>query len=186
MANDVEISENTIGGDAVGRDKIVTSFHVNFRASQYLEQLYEKLKAEPKSIEQQKFIEELQHYISQADGDVLGLEEKFKVAGRIDRLWYAKELKERYYKKLLRTSQFSLVGQKINVYLLALIRTNYLTEVYPKILENETKSNVDMLVNERIVKTLLAELGDNQLEFTSDDVLGMVYYLTGNCHLKWS
>ncbi|AYB32384.1 ABC-three component system protein [Chryseolinea soli] len=185
MANEVQITDNVVTGDVIGRDKHVT-IHPSAKTTAYLEGLYKKFLEEVKTAEERLFIDDLQHYTSQASGDVLGLEEKLKAGNRGEILWYAKDLKERYHKKLIRTSQFSMVAQKINLHLLTLIRTNYLTEIYPMIVERKEKAIIDNLINEKIVKPLLTELGENCLEFNADHILGMVYYLTGNCHIKWT
>ena len=84
------------------------------------------------------------------------------------------------------TSQFSEVAQKINVYLLAAVRSYYMLEIYPRICNNEDQMTINSLISEKIINPLIVELGDNLFDFTHEDILGMLYFLTGNCHIKWT
>jgi len=187
--NQVIQSNNTIGHDAVGRDKIVTNnLNIVYDKSIYLKSLYEKFILEEKSNPVFKsFINDLDYYNSQiGDEVIIGLDNKLTAGNRTNIIWYAKEVKERFHKKLLQTSQFSEVAQKINVYLLATVRSYYMLEVYPHICNNEDPTLINSLIATKIVNPLTVELGDNLFDFTPDDIQGMLYFLTGNCHIKWT
>ena len=188
--NEVTQTENIVDGDLVGRDKNITTNNINVthNKSAYLNELYQKFLSEEKDNQQFKnFMEELDYYHSQIENDiVLGLENKLIAGSRGNIIWYAKEVKERFHKKLLQTSQFSEVAQKINVYLLATVRSYYMLEVYPLICSNEDPLLINAHIKEKIINPLITELGDNLLGFTPDDIQGMLYFLTGNCHIKWT
>jgi hypothetical protein len=180
-----EQSDNTVGGDLAGGNITKHYYHPNSLASEYLRELYQKCLDE-KNSETIKFAEKLDYYNSTMTGDVLGLEGKLEAAGREDRLWYAKEAKEQYHKKLLKTATFSQATQEINIFLLSEVQSSYLLNVYPLICDDDNQTTVDHAVENLIVKSLLELLGINLLGFTSMDILGMLYFLTGNCHIKWT
>jgi hypothetical protein len=41
-------------------------------------------------------------------------------------------------------------------------------------------------IQDEIVDVLSQKLGENILEIYNDCILGILYYLTGTCHIKWS
>jgi hypothetical protein len=99
---------------------------------------------------------------------------------------YAKEVKEQFHKKLMKVSQYSLVAQDINVHILAKVRSAFVMEVYSLILEGKPQDTINLLIRERIINPVMSELGINIFKYTEDDIMGMIFFLTGNCHIKWS
>ena len=183
-------SSNDVGGDLAGRDMFKHTFTLNtaHQVSTYINKLYAKLADETASNPSlQASIEDFDYFNSQVDDDqIIGLERKLIEGKRVNMVRYAKDVKERYHKKLLRTCQFSEVSQRINVHLLAKVRSYYMDEVYPSVCEGAEPVYIGRLINERIIKPLEAELGENLLDYTSEDIQGMLYFLTGNCHIKWT
>jgi hypothetical protein len=59
-------------------------------------------------------------------------------------------------------------------------------EIYPRVCNNEDPVLINSLISEKVINPLIVELGDNLFDFTPDDVQGMLYFLTGNCHIKWT
>jgi hypothetical protein len=59
-------------------------------------------------------------------------------------------------------------------------------EIKPLLQKGEDEQLINSMINERLVKPLIAELDENLLGFTAHDINGMLYFLTGNCHLKWN
>jgi hypothetical protein len=179
----VEITNNQAGNIA-GRDIVINN---NQNKSEYLQCLYDKFREEQKNNPAfSEIIEELNYYNSAGPLEMVGLDKKLENGNRSDVIWYAKEIKEKFHKKLHRTSQFSETTQKINVYLLAAVRTCFMQEVYPLILASENRVVVDSAINERIIAPLVNDLGENLLGYDKEDIQGMLYFLTGNCHLKWN
>jgi hypothetical protein len=41
------------------------------------------------------------------------------------------------------------------------------------------------LISEKVLAPTNAMLGENDLQITSIDVLGLLYFLGGNCHIRW-
>lgn len=185
--NEISVKEATIGGNFTGRDD--NSINVNnvYERSVYLQELYDKFQKEKQENEElSEFCEELDYFNSIIDEDIIGLEEKLRNGGREKIIHYAKEVKERFHKKLIKTSQFSLIAQDINVYLLAKVRRGFMMEIYTLICNNEPEEKINTLITERIIRPVQADLGINLFRYNEDDIMGMIFFLTGNCHLKWN
>jgi hypothetical protein len=181
-------SSNEIGRDAAGRD-INNVTNNNYENSQktisYIQTLYQKLGTEESNnLVVQKHIEEFNYYYSPLNGDVIGLEQKLINGNQLNFVDFALKAKERYHMKLYK-QQFSEVAQKINIHLLSLVENYFMIYVYPKICNGKTSEEVYATIDEQIVKPLRQELQENLLEFTATDIQGMLYFLTGNCHIKW-
>lgn len=187
--NDVTQSGNIASGDIAGRDLTKKTSMVfeapakTISAIQVLYQRLEKEKADNAKIP--GFIADLDYYFQPLSGEVIGLDGKLR-NGKYDSLIdYALRVKEKYHKKLYQ-HQFSETAQLINKHFLTLVESCFQTQVYPHIFAGATPEEVTYLVQKFIIDRLLDELGDNVLDFAADDINGMLYFLTGNCHLKWA
>jgi hypothetical protein len=186
-SNDVLITDTNIGGNVIGRDD--NSFNINnsYERSAYLQDLYEKfLKEKTENQELHEFCEELDYLNSIIDKEVIGLEQKLKDGRREYLIDYAKDVKERFHKKLIQTTQYSSVAQDINIYLLTKVRRGFMMEIYKLICDNEPQEKIHLLITERIINPVKTDLGINLFRYTEDDIMGMIFFLTGNCHIKWS
>ena len=184
---EISVSDTLIGGNFTGRDD--NSLHINnsYNRSAYLEDLYDKFQKEKaESTELREFCEELDYFNSIIDEDIIGLEQKLKNGGKEKLIYYATDVKERFHKKLIKTSQYSLVAQDINVYLLTKVRRGFMMEIYTLICNNEPEEKINLFITERIINPVKADLGINLFRYTEDDIMGMIFFLTGNCHIKWN
>lgn len=153
----------------------------------YLHDLYEKFNQEKENNQDLKdFCEELDYLNSIIDVEVIGLEQKLIDGDREYMLLYAKEVKERFHKKLMRTSQYSSIAQDINVFLLTKVRRGFMTEIYGLICKKGSEEKINLLITERIINPVKADLGVNLFRYNEDDIMGMIFFLTGNCHIKWN
>lgn len=59
-------------------------------------------------------------------------------------------------------------------------------EVYTLICNNAPQENIDKLITERIINPVKQELGINLFKYDEEDIMGMIFFLTGNCHIKWN
>lgn len=182
------VESSSIGRDYIGRDdnsiNVINNVH---SSSVYLNNLYERFEKE--KIENPEFnvlCEELDYFNSIIAGDVIGLEEKLQQGGREKILFYALDVKERFHRKLMKTSQYSMIAQDINVYLLSKVRSSFMREIYSLILDNASDEKINLMITERIIKPVQADLGINLFRYNEDDIMGMIFFLTGNCHLKWN
>lgn len=187
--NTKNILESTsIRRDYIGRDdnstNIINSVNSN---STYLNNLYERFEKEKiENPEFKELCEELDYFNSIIDGDVIGLEEKLQQGGKEKILFYALDVKDRFHRKLMKTSQYSMIAQDINVYILSKVRSSFMREIYSLILNNASDEKINLMITERIIKPVQADLGINLFGYNEDDIMGMIFFLTGNCHLKWN
>lgn len=150
-----------------------------------LDRLYNKFKDEQQAgIATSGIDAALQHYISSpTDGDVRGLEEKLIAAGREAELYLAKQLKERATKAIMR-HETSKTAQKIYTLVLDDIHTSFTLTSMPLIQQNADPVVIDQSVL-KIVREIHSSLGENLLDLSVKDVWSLVYYLGGNCHIRW-
>jgi len=182
------LESTSIARDYIGRDdnstNIINSVISN---STYLNNLYERFEKEKiENPEFKELCEELDYFNSIIDGDVIGLEEKLQQGGREKILFYALDVKDRFHRKLMKTSQYSMIAQDINVYILSKVRSSFMREIYSLILNNASDEKINLMITERIIKPVQADLGINLFGYNEDDIMGMIFFLTGNCHLKWN
>ena len=184
--NKITLSDTSVGGSFIGRDDNSLNLNNIYTRSTYLQDLYEKFQKEKNENQELcEFCEELDYLNSVLDEDIIGLEAKLKAGNREKLLHYATDVKEKFHKKLMKTSQYSLVAQDINVYLLTKVRRGFMMEIYSLICNNESEEKINMLITERIINPVKADLGINLFKYNEDDIMGMIFFLTGNCHIKW-
>lgn len=187
-SNEISLQESNVGRDFIGRDdKSINFVSNNSNKSTYLQDLYERYEKEKvNNPDFKELCEELDYFNSIVDGNVIGLEEKLRQGGRDKILFYALDVKDRFHRKLMKTSQYSIIAQDINVYILAKVRSSFMREIYSLICDNESQEKINILITERIIKPVQEDLGINLFRYNEDDIMGMIFFLTGNCHLKWN
>ncbi|MES2425468.1 MAG: ABC-three component system protein [Bacteroidota bacterium] len=145
---------------------------------------YKKERQEPNSIIGQ-IVDKLQHFSKNIDPVFIGLEQKLIDSGFENELQFASLLKEQYT-MYLTSNNLSKATQKIHAFLLARIFVAFNMYIPQAISEGKTKTEIKEIILEKIVKPVEEELGvDNVLDLYQDDVMAMVYFLTGNCYIKW-
>lgn len=127
--------------------------------------------------------EELQTYFS--DRDVVGLEIKLNSAGRSDLLEDAKYEKHRFSQKIAKI-QFSLQLRQVYHHILAMLVQRFRNGVLPLINSGAASTEVDAAVMNIVISVYSCTTGTPRLNLTETDIQAMIYFLTGNCHLKWS
>jgi len=184
----VRQSNNNVGGDIIARDKhVATTFNFPGGGASVdeLSLLYAKLKEKGGGeASGGSFCEELEHYLAARNGsDVRGLEEKLRDSGRLDQLDTATELKEKAMKAVMRF-QSSRTAQRIYTIILTDLHTKFDLMVTPAIQEGAKRREVDMCI-QQVLETTKSMLGENVLELTVRDLLSLLYFLGGNCHIRW-
>lgn len=176
-------SGNSAHGDIVGGNKSVTVYS---QAPSLISVLNERFKAEEASLDAFKgFIGELQHYWDRATNpDVRGLAAKLKDSNRQDLEALAERLKENATKKIVKY-QTSHSAQEILVWAFGDIYSRFILEVTPNIEAGSPRSVIDSLINEKVIDPVVNGLGENVLHLYRDEIVGLVFFLAGNCHLKW-
>lgn len=132
-------------------------------------------------------IAKLQHYSTSTDGvgDVEGVKTKLGKAGYDNLLEFALVTKEMFVKKLTEF-QFSKSAQEMQCLLLAEVYTRFHHFVWPALCEGQGQGAVQALVQQFIINPVSEMLGENVLDIYTDELTGMVYFLTGNCHIRWA
>lgn len=182
---------NTLeSGDLAGRDVNKPVYNIgktSFGGQSQLERLYIKLEEEKKNSESfTDIVNELLHYQNYAKNTpIIGLEKKLENGHRLKYLEFAEISKEKFAKKIL-INEHSESAQLIYAFLLAKVYTSFQTNIYTRINEGHPEAFINQLITETIIKPLEELLGDNLLRIYDDEIYGMVYFLTDNCHIKWN
>ncbi len=188
MSESHNLTDVNAGKDIVFGDK-TTQNHYHQNNKSRLASLFEKLNSECENNEEIiGWIDDLYRYTVQRD--VIGLEQKLLEGNRKDLINDAIWLKEEYYKKLTKYQLYQS-AQKIQAHLLASILERFRNKIYPLIISNADDVTVSSAISDEIVNPLVSlieqeGLEDNILGFSATDIEGMVYYLTGRCHIKWN
>lgn len=186
-------SGNSAGGHIAGGSVSTVSVGDVFvqapaRPESSLNRLYRKLRDEAaQDQELTEYIAQLQIFTrSVEDETVVGLDGKFTAADREDQLDMATAMKEMVYAEL-RKNMFSRTFQTIYATLMGKIYEEFQTWVQPAIAKGATREQIDQLVNVHVVKPLVSELEtcSEYDDAATSTVRGMIYFLTGNCHLVW-
>lgn len=170
----------TAGGDVIGRDKIINILP----APTQMDLLSQKY-VEEKSNQQVTYviIDELTHY-SNENYDIRDLTEKLEDAGFGYLVDVGEELKEEVSKLIIRNQHYKS-AQKIITYLLAEVESIFNANIKNRLLDVREEAALKLLFRTHLEKEIQALLGDNVLEIFNRQINGMVYFLTGNCHLEW-
>ncbi|MBX3742424.1 MAG: hypothetical protein KF712_15670 [Akkermansiaceae bacterium] len=134
-----------------------------------------------------QIIDKLQHWHEPDDPTtaVIGVKEKLLGGDREDLIHFAIRAKELFTKCLAR-HQNSKAAQEIFAHLLAMIWQKFNSLIRPRILEGRSKEEIDQLIQTELIDAIENLLGSNPLRIDQSEISGMIYFLTGNCHLKWS
>lgn len=136
----------------------------------------------------QKKLDDIKRYRTKLR-HTLDLETKLKDGGfpqlAIDK---ARRLKQDYVKKSTRF-QYYESAQLIDSYLFAKLCHSFDTYILPYI-ESLPLCDIRQMVYEKVVLPIIDEINangscDRQLCYNEDDIYGMLYYLTGKCHINW-
>ena len=131
-------------------------------------------------------IEELAEYTTaRPDREIVGVEAKLTAGGREDIIDNAVYLKNVFERRLAK-KQLSRVEQHVYAHVLAMIETTFNQYVRPLIVQGSGKDVIDAAVQEKIFDPVYKAIVSFDATITSRHVAGMLYFLTGKCHLMWS
>ncbi len=156
------------------------------RMAAYFQRLLDEIK---KDVRQETF-DELDFYQTKLAG-TKDVEEKLVDGGfRPAEIDAAVRLKDYYAKKATRYDCYPS-AQQIIYNLLGRIKHEFDTYIFPLIQRGESLTVVRQQIRERIVSPIMQTLEvsgayDRHLNFSEDHIYGMIYYLTGMCHLNWT
>ena len=191
MSGNNSVTQKNIhaNGDVAGRDINNTNIfmpppmHEDTVLKKLLDTHSEQLKSNQ---EYSEFSEELNKFFGKALKENLrDLPTKLEDGNREYLIEAALESKERFTKKLHRLCCLKS-AQDVYTHLLINIRTSFLHEISSKIKSGKyAPEQVDDLVTTRIISPLINSLGGNSLNIDKDELYGILYFLTGNCHIDW-
>ncbi|MGY0155903.1 ABC-three component system protein [Edwardsiella tarda] len=185
MFSKQEQSGNTLrSGSVVGRDQNNYITNIVRSSNRTLDRLYQRLSKEDKVIGEQDFCDKLKHYLAiDTNPDIRDLETKLTDSDRAELIYFATDLKEKAFKAIMKC-QSSKTAQEIYALILDKIHTDFMLQITPLIQGGKDRVIVDgrtALVLENISEML----GDNLLDLSEKDLLGLLYFLGGNCHIRW-
>lgn len=179
---------NKPGGDLVARDKHATTVNIHKYGSRrtHISILNDKYLQEMRGeTEIFEYIQILMHYVDSPEDDVRGLEDKLRSALR-DRNYIeeAKKYKELFAKRFIKRD-LSPSAQKIFAYLLGKIKQSFRHKIIPSIKNGIDHNTIEEMIFSDVIEPIYEGLEENVLDITWDEFIGMLYFLTGNCHLRW-
>ena len=150
---------------------------------------FEKLNNEIKNNTQYEGIfDDFEYYNTKLDG--IDMPSKLEDGGFSDRqIQYATMKKEKYAKKAEKYKFFES-AQWIDSQLFAKIKLEFDIHIEPLVKQGIEKRDIMQAVSEKIVRPVLELINtegedDEFLNYDAEDVLGMIYFLTGKCHINW-
>lgn len=177
------------GGSYNPAAREVRHYHImgsgNTRMDAYFQNLLNEI---DKGIKAEVF-DDLEYYRTKLDGKK-DVEEKLTDGGfKPACIKEAQQLKEMYAKKATKYECYPS-AQKIILSLFARIKHEFETSIFPLIEQQQPLTIVMEQVRCKIVSPIMEMLEtngahDHYLNFTEDHIYGMIYYLTGMCHLNW-
>ena len=120
-----------------------------------------------------------------------GLDKKLEDGGFAPDSIATARRKKQYYVKKATKYQYYESAQRIDSYLYAKVCNRFDSYVFPLIRGQHPLDEVRTAVYEQVVIPILEEINeqgsaDTCLCYTEDDIFGILYYLTGNCHITWT
>lgn len=150
---------------------------------------FERLEQEILNNTRKEVLDELLLYTTKLDG-TKGLEEKLQDGG-FQKMFIQKAIiqKEMYAKRATKYECYP-AAQEIILSLFARIKNEFDVRIYPMIIKGADVPSIMQEVHKQIVSPILQMIemngaNDQSLYFNMDHIYGMIYYLTGMCHLNW-
>lgn len=180
---------NTVGGDMSAGDINKSTTTINFgppktQLAALVDQLRDEIGKNKVAVE---FVESLIDWTTpKKTGLKRNLSDKLKESGKAHMISDALEAKERFAKQLKKTS-FNPAAQEIYACILGEIYTMFNLRIKPKITITNAVGEI-----EEAIAALASSISDQianappSLGIRVTEITGMLYYLTGNCHLEWS
>lgn len=168
----------------------VNNYYQNPTAESRLARWFRKLKEEfLKDIKLQKKLDDIKRYRTKLP-HTIGLEQKLIDGGFSKSAIDSARRKKQYYAKKATKYQYYESAQRIDSYLFAIVCNRFESYIAPMIAESRPLKEINRAVYEQVILPVMQELNENGacdecLCYTEDDIFGMLYYLTGNCHINW-
>lgn len=148
-----------------------------------IEQLRDQIGNDPEAAE---FVESLISWMKPKRTELKrDLAEKLDACGKGYLLGDALEAKELFAKQLRRTA-FNPALQEIYAYMLGQVQTTFNCNIKPQISGANKPGLIEACIAD-LVDDLTSQIADAppELGIGHPEVIGMLYFLTGNCHIDW-
>jgi hypothetical protein len=96
----------------------------------------------------------------------------------------AEEMKERAMKRIMRF-QSSHTAQEIFAYVLGELHARFVLHVSPLVATGAARAEIDAAMEARVVTPVAESLEPSPLNLSPALVLAFLFFLAGNCHVKW-
>lgn len=185
MTSRNELSNNTALGDIAGGNISKNTYMVQPEKSPLKAKL-EKLSQDClNDINFKQYISDLLHYTTSVHPDKqIDLKAKLEMANRADEYVDALFLKEQFAKRLYKNG-LSEQAQDAYVHILSKLKSDFQLKIKPRIKEDASLTEIGDCLHQ-IVTEMYGELAGTPLEQDIGSVRGMLYFLTGNCHIEWT
>lgn len=181
-----EINNNSAIENQLNAPNSTINFHKKSRYSKRFEKLKEEFL---NNTRYEEVLDELKGYLTKRDG--IDMPQKLEDGGfNENEILRAIERKQLYWKKYEKY-KFYESAQRIDSELFAKIKIDFETYVeVPLINTGASKQEIMKAVVEKVVNPILSILNedgadDEILNYNAEEIFGMIYHLTGNCHLYW-
>ena len=175
---------NRAEGDIAGRDINKPTVNVEIsQAPSAIKKAADKVILDNKNNPRfDEFIDRLKRYTEFYGNVTRDLDQKLKEGGREHDIPRASKQKH-YFTMMLNKYSLHLSAQELFAVILADLYNYFETIIKPDLTTlSETKINEKLYAK---IESLHSEVSDGAIIFTTDDIYGMIYYLTGNCHVEW-
>lgn len=134
-------------------------------------------------------MEDFEYYNTKLDG--VDMPTKLKDGGYGEKDIIAATRRKEKYSKKLEKHKFFQSALWIDSQLFAKIKINFETYVEPLINGNSPKEEIACVIVEKVIKPILQLINiegedDEILNYDAEDIYGMIYFLTGKCHINWT
>lgn len=130
-------------------------------------------------------LEDLADYITEHPGrEIVGLEKKLELGERPDLFSRARFLKNKFARRVAK-NQMSITEQHVYIQILSAINTAWYQSIHPSIVSGASNQEIDQLIHEELIKPIHQAIVRFDCTITTETVSGMIYFLTGKCHLIW-
>lgn len=147
-----------------------------------IEQIKKTCRSEDKLVD---ILEDLAEYITDhPEREIIGLENKLDNGNRRDLLARASFLKNKFARRVAK-NQMSITEQRVYIQILSAINTTWYQLIHPKIISGANNDEVDKIIFNELINPVHQAIVRFDSMVTTETVLGMLYFLTGKCHLIW-
>jgi hypothetical protein len=177
---------NKVSGDqALGNIDKSTNYYGLRQLTAMTRVIQEYAQEEKNNPDVRSIVDALEHYMTvTAEGDIRSLEEKLTSAGRDDQVAAARLRKHEATKFVMRHGS-SPSAQRIIAFLLAKLQHSYEHHVLPLINSGGTRAQVDAAIEQHVVEPAWSFLETNPLDIDHRMLDALLYFLGGNCHIRW-